>query len=65
MKIGSKEHYEILENFEKNFKYLRLDKEKNKELWSKGYVYENGDANTIYKAFLSGYSLARVNYLNN
>ena len=64
MKIGSKEHYEILANFEKNFKGMRLDKEKNNELWKIGQVYENGETNKMYQAFIMGYSFGRAQYLN-
>lgn len=64
MKIGSKEHYDILEQFEKEFYYLRLDREQNKETWKKGDVYENGETNNIYKAFILGYSVGRCTYMN-
>ena len=63
MKIGSKEHQEILENFEKNFSDLRLDKEENKQLWRKGIVYQNGETNKLYNVFILGYGFARVVYL--
>ncbi len=64
MTIGSKEHYEILFNFEKNFKEMRLDREKNIDLWKIGQVYENGETNKMYKAFIMGYSFGRAKYLN-
>ena len=64
MKIGSKEHYEILSNFEKNFKEMRLDREKNIDLWKIGQVYENGETNKMYQAFIMGYSFGRAKYLN-
>jgi len=64
MKIGSKEHYEILSNFEKNFKEMRLDREKNMDLWKIGQVYENGETNKMYQAFIMGYSFGRAKYLN-
>ena len=64
MKIGTKEHYEMIENFEKNFNYIRLDKEENRELWKKGIIYQNGETNNLFKAFSIGYSFARLNYMN-
>ena len=64
MTIGSKEHYEILFNFEKNFKEMRLDREKNIDLWKIGQVYENGETNKMYQAFIMGYSFGRAKYLN-
>lgn len=61
MTIGSKEFYEIIEEFEKNFSWCSLDKEDVK-LWEKGYVYRNGETNNLYKAYRLGYSLGRSNY---
>lgn len=64
MKLGTKEHDDIFKNFEKNFSHLRLDKEKNPELRRKGSIYESGETNKLYQAFILGYSFGRVNYLN-
>jgi hypothetical protein len=63
MKVGTKEFYDILESFEKNFNHMRLDKE-SKEYWSTGQVYENGEANNAYRAYVLGYSLGRAVYIN-
>jgi len=63
MTLGSKEHYDILDNFEKNHKYLRLDREE-QSLWGIGQVYQNGETNNLYKSFILGYSLGRCQYLN-
>lgn len=65
MNIGSKEHYEILENFEKQFSQYNLTREENKDLWKKGYVYANGETNKLYQGFLSGYAFARCIYFQN
>lgn len=61
MTIGSKEHYEILEHFEKNYADQRIDREKDKSLWRKGQVYENGETNALYKAYILGYGLGKIN----
>lgn len=63
MTIGSKEHHEILKDFEKCFKEFRLDKE-NKDMWSKGHIYQSGEVNNMYKAFVRGYSSGRANYIH-
>lgn len=60
--IGTKEHYDILENFEKNFNNMRLDKEP-KELWSQGRVYQSGETNNAYSAFILGYSFGRTTHM--
>lgn len=64
MRIESKEHYEILDMFEKQYSHLRLDRVDDMEWKKKGYIYESGETNELYKAFMSGYSLGRLNYMN-
>lgn len=62
MIIGSKEHYEILDSFEKDYRRLSMDREE-KSLWKKGQVYQNGYVNALYQAYAAGYALGRVKYL--
>lgn len=62
MKIGSKEHDEILKHFENNYNHLRLDKEP-RGLWPRGIVYQDGEVNKLYEAYILGYSLGRVVYM--
>lgn len=58
--IGTKEHYDLLENFEKFMgKRFRFDKEE-KPLWKKGRVYQDGMVNEAYLVFIHGYSLGKV-----
>lgn len=64
MKLGSKEHEDMLKIFEKSFSHMRLDREKDKESWRHGNVYECGETNQLYKAFISGYSAGRCVYIN-
>lgn len=63
VKVGTKEFYDILENFEKNFYHMRLDKE-SKEYWGTGQIFQNGETNNAYKAYVQGYSLGRAVYIN-
>ena len=63
MTIGSKEHYDILEMFEKSYNHMRLDKE-SKELWQSGVIYQDGEVNKLYQSFILGYSLGRLVYNN-
>lgn len=58
--LKSKEHYDLMAQFEKDFRYKRLDKEENKEQWVRGYVYANGEVNELFKAYRLGYSLAKA-----
>lgn len=63
MTIGSKEFYEIIEMFDKEYKGYRLDKE-DKSMWMSGNVYQNGEVNMLFRAYQKGYSLARCVYQN-
>ena len=62
MNIGSKEHYEILDKFEKAYKHLCVEREE-KALWKKGQIYTHGYVNALYQAYIAGYALGRVNYI--
>lgn len=62
MTIGSKEHYDILKMFEKNYSHMRLDKE-SAELC--GIVYQDGEVNKLYQSFILGYSFGRLIYKDN
>jgi len=57
--LKSKEHYDLMTQFETEFKGKRLDRE-DKTLWSIGQVYQNGEVNELFKAYRRGYSLGRV-----
>lgn len=50
----TKDFYELMKDFE-NMKVVRgrFDKE-NKDMWSKGYYYQDGNVNELFKIFLSG-----------
>lgn len=63
LKFGSKEFYEVLEQFERDAKHLfygkRLDREKDKSSWERGFIYENGETNELFKLFIAGYSYGK------
>lgn len=59
MGLLSKEHYELMEQFEKEFYPMRFDRE-NKNLWAKGIIYQDGNVNNLFKAFRLGYSLGKI-----
>lgn len=63
MKVGTKEFYDILEKFEKDFYHMRLDKE-SEEFWKIGLIYQNGETNNAYNAYIHGYSLGRLVYMH-
>jgi len=64
MKLGSKEHYEAVEMFDRIVKSspsmrFRLDKEP-KTIWSTGSVYQDGSANMAFNAFLHGVAFGKA-----
>ena len=55
----NKEHHEIMAVFERTIgKGHRLDHE-DRALWARGCVYQNGEVNELFKAFRSGFALAK------
>ena len=64
MGISDKEHYELMEQFEKDCKHLpyrslRFDRD-SKEYWPKGQFYQHGDTNSAFLACRLGYSFGRA-----
>lgn len=59
MSLFSKEHYELLEMFEREYPGMRLDKE-DKAMWQRGYVYQNGETNNAFLAFRKGYAFGKA-----
>ena len=56
--LHTREHEEIMEMFEKTFKYNRLDKE-DKSLWPRGRIYQHGETNELFLAYRHGYALGK------
>ena len=56
--IQTKEHYELLAAFEKEFKGRRLDKE-DKGDWARGIIYQDGHTNELFLVFRKGYALGQ------
>ncbi len=61
--LKSKEHYELMANFDREFSGCRLDKE-SKDLWPNGVVYQDGRANELFLAYRRGYALAKALEVN-
>lgn len=57
--LFSKEHYDLLAQFEKTFPHFRLDKEE-KSLWGQGNVYQSGETNNLFLAYRLGFSLGKA-----
>ena len=65
MTLTSKDHYEMIEFFERNAKKVpgiqnfRLDKEP-KDMWAKGRVYQDGNANAAFLMFREGVAYGKA-----
>lgn len=58
MSLTSKEHYDLIAQFDRDNSSERLDKEQ-KDLWNIGAVYKDGKVNSLFIAFRDGYSFAK------
>jgi hypothetical protein len=62
--LGSKEHYEAIEMFEKVSKadaaFNTAFEKEDKSYWARGAVYKNGLTNFAFKAFLRGVAFGKT-----
>lgn len=58
MQIFDKEHYNLMNNFERDFKHLNLERE-TKDMWELKCIYCNGETNKLFLAYRMGYSLGK------
>lgn len=69
MTLGSKEHMDMMAQFEKDastvngIPNLRLTREP-KDIWSSGQIYQDGFVNQLFKIYSLGYANARCTYMN-
>lgn len=61
--LMTKEYYEVMEMFEKEYKKegFRMDKEP-KDLWSKNFVYQDDLLNKLFIAYQKGYAFGQWCY---
>jgi hypothetical protein len=59
MTLLSQDHYDLIAMFDRLYKGERLDKE-TKDMWPKGYVYQNGETNRLFLAFRQGVAYGRA-----
>lgn len=60
MQLFSKEHYELLAQFEKQNNLTEDAREKDQEWWKRGYVYSNGETNRDFISYRKGYSFGKL-----
>lgn len=56
--LGTQEHYDVIAMFDREFKGRRLDKEA-KDMWKSGHVYQDGQTDALFNAYLRGYALGK------
>lgn len=59
MTLTSREHYDLMDMFERQFNHLRLDRE-DKSLWVMGIIYQNGTTNDLFLAYRQGAAYGRA-----
>lgn len=59
MSLLSKDHYDLMDAFEREYRGHRLDRE-SKEFWPKGNVYQSGETNALFLAYRRGASYGRA-----
>lgn len=55
----TKAHYELMAQFEREYKNLRLDRE-DKEMWPRGNLYQDGRVNDLFSAYRKGFSSGKI-----
>lgn len=66
MKTGTREFYEMQEQFEKSIDKLPIyivSLEKEEKGAHKGRFYTDGEANNMFHAYMLGYGHGRINYM--
>ncbi len=59
--LHSQEHYDLMAQFEKEYKHYRLDKEP-KSFWPRGIVYQSGEVNALFLAYSQGYAMGKCKF---
>lgn len=57
--LKSKEHYDLMAQFENDCKPGRLDKEP-RESWPRGVIYQDGQVNALFLVYRMGYAYGKA-----
>jgi hypothetical protein len=57
--LNTKEHYDLMAKFERDFRYERLEREDH-DMWAKNRIYKNGNMNNLFLAYRMGYAYGKV-----
>lgn len=56
--LKTKEHYDLMTQFEKDCKPGRTDKEA-QEYWARGIIYQDGHVNALFLVYRRGYAYGK------
>lgn len=60
MMLKTQEHIDLMEMFEREYRgSFRMDREP-QELWARGIIYQDDQANTVFQAYRRGYALGKA-----
>jgi len=59
--LMTKEHYDLMGQFEREHRGRRMDRE-SKESWPRGIIYQDGHVNELFAAYRRGYAFAVADY---
>lgn len=57
--LATKEHYDLIEQFEHDIKPGRLDKEAKAD-WARGIIYQDGTVNQMFLVYRHGYAFGKA-----
>jgi len=57
--LKSKEHYDLMAHFDREFRGRRLDKE-SRDLWPRNIIYQDGHVNELFLTYRRGYVLGKA-----
>lgn len=57
--LKTKEHQDLMAQFEKDCKPGRTDKEA-KDLWARGIIYQDGHVNALFLVYRRGYAYGQA-----
>lgn len=57
--LKTQEHYDLIAQFDREYKGRRLDKE-DKHLWALGRIYQDGAVNELFLAYRRGYAFSKA-----
>lgn len=58
--LGTKEHCEVMRQFQKDFKLEPTPRLEHRSLWKSGFIYCHGATNNLFMAYRMGYAFGKA-----